>query len=78
LLYTLYSSGIKGYPLSFLQLVENVQGGQYEGLIGLDYLTVHDHLVQHVVGLLDIIHDVQLANILEIFIQGLHQVMDKL
>lgn len=69
---------LKSYPLSFLQFIEDVQGRQDEGLIRLDNLTVHDHLVQHVVGLLDIIHDVQLANILEIFIEGLHQVMDKL
>lgn len=69
---------LKSYPLSFLQFIEDVQGRQDEGLIRLDYLTVHDHLVQHVVGLLDIIHDVQLADILEIFIEGLHQVMDKL
>lgn len=69
---------LKSYPLSFLQFIEDVQGRQDEGLIRLDNLTVHDHLVQHVVGLLDIIHDVQLADILEIFIEGLHQVMDKL
>ena len=55
-----------------------MQRGKYEGLISLNNLPVHDHLVQNIVGLLDVIHDVQLAHIFEIFIHGLNQIMNEL
>jgi hypothetical protein len=49
-----------------------------ESLIGLDDLTVHDHLVEDVVSLLDVVHDVQFAHVFEILVHGLDQVVDEL
>ena len=61
-----------------MQFIEYVERCEYECLIGLYDLSVHDHLVENVVCFFDVIHDIQLADVLKIFIEGLHQVVDEL
>lgn len=63
---------------SLLDFVQDIEGSKDEGLVGLDDLPVHDHLIQDVVGFLDVVHDVQLADVLEVFVHGLDQIVDKL
>lgn len=59
-------------------LIQNMKRCKDQGLIGLDNLSVHDHLIQNIVSLLNIVHDVQLAHVLKIFIHCLHQVVNEL
>lgn len=61
-----------------MEFIEDVKRSQDQGLVGLYDLPVHDHLVQDVMRLLDVVHDVQLADVLEIFVHGLHEVVDEL
>lgn len=63
---------------SFLNFIQHIQRCQDEGLVGLHDLSVHDHLVEDVVGLLNIVHDIQLADVLEVLVHGLHQVVNEL
>jgi hypothetical protein len=63
---------------SLLQFIEDVKWGKDECLVGLHDLAVHDHLVEDVMCLFDVVHDVQLADVLEVFVHGLHQVVDEL
>lgn len=51
---------------------------QYQRLVCLHYLPVADHFIEDVVRLLDVEHYVQLAHVLEVLVEGLHQVVDEL
>lgn len=64
--------------LSLLQLVQHVQRGKDQRLVGLHNLAVHDHLVEDVMRLLDVIHDVQFAHVLKVLIHCLNQIVDEL
>jgi hypothetical protein len=65
-------------PCSLLQFVQHVKRSKDESLVGLHYLPVHDHLVQYVMRLFDVIHDVQFTHVLEVLIHCLDQIVDKL
>ena len=52
--------------------------GQDQCFVGFHDLSVHDHLIKNVMGLLDVVHDVQLTYILEVLVHRLDQVVDEL
>ena len=51
---------------------------KYILLIGFSDIPTHNHLINNEMSLLYIEHDIQFTHILEILIQGLHQIMDEL
>lgn len=55
-----------------------MKGCQDKSFIGFHYIAVHHHLVQNIMSFFNIIHNIQLANILKVFIHGLNKVMDEL
>ena len=63
---------------SFSYFIKNVKGSQNKCFVGLYYLTVHHHFVQYIMGLLYVVHDIQLANILKVFVHCFHQVVNEL
>ena len=60
-----------------MDFIEDIQRGKDECFIGFDDLSIHDHLIKDVMSLLDIVHDVQLANVLEVFIHSLDQIVNE-
>jgi hypothetical protein len=58
--------------ISLCNLVKHVQGCQNQCLVRLYDLPVHYHLVQNVVSFLNIVHYIQLANILKVFVHRLN------
>ena len=46
--------------------------------VGLNNLTIHHHLLHYKMRLFEIEHNVQLAHVLKVFVQRLHQRVDKL
>ena len=57
---------------SFLYFIENVEWCQNKSLISLNNLSIHNHLIQNIMRLLDIVHNIQLTYILKILIHRLH------
>lgn len=58
-------------------LVEGMQRPQDDVPVVLDDVAVLDHFFQDVVRLLDVEHDVQLADRLEVLVESLHDVVDE-
>mmetsp|Transcript_3073 Transcript_3073/g.12783 ORF Transcript_3073/g.12783 Transcript_3073/m.12783 type:complete len:201 (+) Transcript_3073:1929-2531(+) len=65
-------------PLAFVIGGVPCGGVQHDGFVCLEHRAVCDHLVQHVVRLLQVEHYVQLAHVAEVPVQGLHRAVYEL
>lgn len=63
---------------SLLDFIKHVKWGKDESLIGFHNLSVHNHLIENVVSLFDIVHNIQFAYILEVLIHCLNQIVNEL
>ena len=71
-------AGRRSQAASGRVLLQEVERVQHRRLVRLDDAAVEHHLVQDDVRLLQVEHDVELAHVLEVLVECLHQRVDEL